>query len=176
MRRRSSPKQKKRLRRSASLLALVVVSLAAAIAQERGPTTVSAAELGRAIDHLGDLDYKARVTAARTVRRSPANQAAPALLQAVAEHKDGYVRFRSLILLTSFNDPRTADTMKEAMASPNDRLREVAYGYLEAHPDPSLTPRLLAAFEKEQGEFVRPSLARALAALAKEPKVTDALI
>jgi HEAT repeat protein len=150
--------------------------MAGVTAQERGPTTVSSAELRRAIDHLGDLDYETRVAAARTVRRSPADQAAPVLLQAVAEHKDGYVRFRSLILLTGFNDPRTADTMKEAMASPNDRLREVAYGYFELHPETALTARLLAAFEKEQGEFVRPSLARALAALSKDPKVTEALI
>jgi HEAT repeat protein len=159
----------------ASLLALVVVSLAAS-AQERGPTTVSATELRQAIDHLGDLDYKTRATAGRTVRRSPAAQAVPALLQAVSGHSDGYVRFRALILLTGFNDPRTADTMKEAMASPNDRLREVAYGYFELHPDPALTPRLLAAFEKEQGEFVRPSLLRAMAALATDAKVTEALI
>jgi HEAT repeat protein len=173
---RTSPNQRKRLRRSVSLLALVVASFATAMAQERGPTTVSPAELRQAIDHLGDLDYKTRVTAARTVRRSPSAQAVPALFQAVTEHADGYVRFRALILLTSFNDPRTADTMKESMASPNDRLREVAYRYFELHPDPSLTARLLAAFEKEQGEFVRPSLIRALAALAKDPKVTEALI
>ena len=116
------------------------------------------------------------MTAARTVRRAPSTQAVPALLQAVAEHADGYVRFRALILLTGFNDPRTTDTMKESMTSPNDRLREVAYRYFELHPDPSLTPRLLAAFEKEQGEFVRPSLIRAMAALSKDPKVTEALI
>ncbi len=173
---RTSPIQRKRLRRSASLLAVVVASLAPAMAQERGPTTVSPAELRQAIDHLGDLDYKTRMTSARTVRRSPAAQAAPALLQAVGEHRDGYVRFRALILLTGFNDPRTADAMKEAMASPNDRLRDVAYQYFELHPDPSLIPRLLAAFEKEQGEFVRPSLLRAMAAVSSNPKVIEALI
>jgi HEAT repeat protein len=175
---RTSPNQRKRPRRSASLLALVVAWFATTtvIAQERGPTSVSPAELRQAIDHLGDLDYKTRMTAARTVRRSPSPQAVPALLQAVAEHADGYVRFRALILLTSFNDPRTADTMKAALTSPNDRLREVAYRYFELHPDSSLTPRLLAAFEKEQGEFVRPSLIRAMAALSQEPKVTEALI
>src|SRR6185503_7822419 len=106
-------------------------------------------------------DYGVRSAAARTVRRSPVPQAVSALLQAVAEHKDGYVRFRGLVLLTGFNDPRTVDTMKESLASPNDRLREVAYRYFEFHPDASLTSRLLAAFEKEQGEFVRPSLTRA---------------
>lgn len=173
---RAKPNQKKRLKRSVSLVLVVVAASAAIAPQERGPTTVSAAELKQAIDHLGDLDYKTRVAAARTVRRSPSGPAVPALLQAVNEHPDGYIRFRALILLTGFNDPRTADAMKEAIASPNDRLREVAYRYFEFHPDPSLTPRLLAAFEKEQGEFVRPSLIRALAALAKEPRVTDALI
>ena len=43
-------------------------------------------------------------------------------------------------------------------------------------PRPSLAPRLLAALDKEEGEFVRPALIRALAAVHKEPKVTDALI
>ena len=65
----------------------------------------------------------------------------PALLQAVSEHADGYIRFRSLTLLTGFNDPRTADQMQEALASPNDRLREVAYGYFEHHPDRALRRR-----------------------------------
>jgi hypothetical protein len=34
----------------------------------------------------------------------------------------------------------------------------------------------LAAFEKEQGEFVRPSLLRAMAAVSSDPKVIEALI
>ena len=69
-----------------------------------------------------------------TVRRAPAPQAVPALLQAVAEHADGYVRFRALVLLTGFNDPRTTDAMRESLTSPNDRLREVAYGFFEHNP------------------------------------------
>ncbi len=114
--------------------------------------------------------------AGRVVRRAPAAQAVPALLQAVQEHKDGYVRFKSLVLLTGFNDPRAADQMREALDSPNDRLREVAYGYFERHPDPALIPRFLAALQKEQGDFVRPSLVRALAAVGDDPKVRDALL
>lgn len=62
------------------------------------------------------------------------------------------------------------------LASPNDRLREVAYGYFERHPEPALIARLLAALEKEQGEFVRPSLVRALAAVGDDPKVRDVLL
>ncbi len=171
------PNRRKKLRRSVSLLlALVVACVATAGAQERGPISVSSVELSRAIDRLGDLDYATRSAAARTVRRSNAPQAVPALLQAVGEHSDGYVRFRALVLLTGFNDPRTSDMMKESLVSPNDRLREVAYGYFELHPDASLTARLLAAFDKEQGEFVRPSLIRSLAALSKDPKVTEALV
>ena len=94
----------------------------------------------------------------------------PALLQAVSEHADGFIRFRALTLLTGFNDPRTVDAMETVMASPNDRLREVAYAYFEQNPDPALAPKLLAALEKEEGEFVRPALVRALAAIGKEPK------
>ena len=43
-------------------------------------------------------------------------------MQAVSEHPDGYVRYRALVLLTGFNDPRARDVMRESLASPNDRL------------------------------------------------------
>jgi HEAT repeat protein len=99
------------------------------------------------------------------------------LLDAAREHADGYIRFKALILLTGFGDPRTVDAMEEALSSPNDRLREVAYGYFEHQPATRLTPRLLTALDKETGEFVRPSLVRALAALASnDPQVRDVLI
>ena len=53
----------------------------------------------------------------------------------------------------------------------------MAYGYFEHQPDPRLAPRLLAALDKETGEFVRPSLVRALAALAPaNPQVRDVLL
>jgi HEAT repeat protein len=143
--------------------------------QERGPTAVTAEELDAAIDRLGDLDYPVRVAAGRTIRRAPPAQAVPALVRTVAQHGDGYVRFRALVILTSFNDPRIADTAREALTSPNDRLREVAYGYFEHHPNPSMTPRLIAALEKEQGDFVRPALVRALAALGTDARVQPAL-
>jgi hypothetical protein len=54
--------------------------------------------------------------------------------------------------------------MREALASPNDRLRAVAYSFFEHNPDRAPVPDLLAAAGKELGEFVRPSLVRALAA------------
>jgi HEAT repeat protein len=173
---RRKPNLRRKPRPSASLLAVFLAAVATLVAQERGPTTVSPGELRQAIDHLGDLEYKTRAAAARTIRRSASGPAVTALLQAVGEHADGYIRFRALVLLTGFNDPRTADTMKESLASPNDRLREVAYRYFELHPDPSLTARFLTALEKEQGEFVRPALIRALGALSKDQKVAEALI
>jgi HEAT repeat protein len=143
---------------------------------ERGPTSVSPEQIQQAIDKLGDFDYPTRMGAGRTLRRAPSAQAAPALLQAAREHADGYVRFRALTLLTGFSDPRLLDVMEEAMTSPNDRLREVAFGYFEQHPVPGLAPRLLAALEKEEGEFVRPALVRALAAIHQQPGVTEVLI
>lgn len=141
---------------------------ARAIAQEPpAPQAVSAAQLKAAIDKLGDLDYATRTSASRTIRRTPAPQAVPALLQAVAEHGDGYVRYRALVLLTGFNDPRTKDAMRSALGSPNDRLRAVAYSFFEHNPDRTLLPDFLTALEKEQGEFVRPAVVRALAALVR---------
>ena len=143
------------------------LGIRAAAAQEpTGPQAVTAAQLQAAIDNLGKLDYAVRTNASRIVRRAPAAQAVPALLQAVAEHADGYVRYRALVLLTGFNDPRTRDSMREALASPNDRLRAVAYSFFEHNPDRALLPQFLTALDKEQGQFVRPSLVRAVAALA----------
>src|SRR5258706_2301146 len=71
--------------------------LDASPAQEpAAPQAVPAAQLQAAINKLGDLDYATRTGAARTVRRTTAAQAVPALLQAVTAHADGYVRYRAL--------------------------------------------------------------------------------
>jgi HEAT repeat protein len=140
------------------------------------PQTVSAASLQTAIDSLGKLDYETRTKASRLVRRTPANQAVPALINAVRSHEDGYVKYRALVLLTGFNDPDTTMVMHEAKASPNDRLRTVAYEYFEHHPNRELIPEMLASLDTEDGEFVRPSLVRALAALGSDPRVSTALL
>ena len=140
------------------------------------PQQVSAGQLKAAIDKLGDFDYAVRTGAARTVRRTVETQAVPALLQTVAEHTDGYVRYRALVILTGFNDPRTKDAMRESRTSPNDRLRTVAYSFFEHHPDRAMIPELLLALDQEQGEFVRPALVRALAAQGDDPRVRQALL
>ena len=108
-----------------------------------------------------------RTAASRTVRRTPAPQAVPALLQAVAEHADGYVRYRALVLLTGFNDPRTKDAMRESLASPNDRLRTVAYSFFEHNPDPRDDPAA-AGRAREGAGRVRPAGARARAGGARQ--------
>ena len=139
------------------------------------PQNTTAAQLQAAIDKLGSLDYTTRTNASRVVRRTASAQAVPALLQAVADHADGYVRYRALVLLTGFNDPRTKDAMRESLASPNDRLRTVGYSFFEHNPDPATIPQFLTALDKEQGEFVRPALVRALAALGADQRVRQAL-
>lgn len=128
---------------------------------------VSPEALAAAIDELGRLDYAVRSKAAQLVRRTPAAQAVPALLEAVTGHADGYVRFRALVLLAGFNDPRADDVMRSLVDDPNDRLREVAYAWFEAHPQPEMAPRLLARLETELAEFVRPALVRALASIGR---------
>jgi len=140
------------------------------------PQAVSPADLQAAIDKLGVLDYDTRTAASRTIRRTPAPQAVVALRRAVAEHADGYVRYRALVLLTGFNDPRTKDAMLASIQSPNDRLRTVAYSFFEHHPERTMVPDLLAALEKERAEFVRPALIRALAALGDDPRVQQTLV
>ena len=140
------------------------------------PQATSAAQLQAAIDKLGSLDYNTRTDASRLVRRTAASQAVPALLSAVAQDADGYVRFRALVLLTAFNDPRIKDAVRESLSSPNDRLRTVAYNFLEHNPDKSMLPDLLAALDKEQAEFVRPALIRALAAHGDDARAQAVLV
>ena len=137
---------------------------------------VAIEQLHDAIDHLGAFDDLARMKASSTVRRADGPMAVAALLDAVDTHRDGYVRYRALVLLTGFKDPRIHDAMAHALEDPNDRLRAVGYEYFEHHPDPSLLPSLLAALDKETAEFVRPSLVRALAAQGSDPKVQQALM
>ena len=137
--------------------------------------TVSPAELTAAIGKLGAFEYSDRARAAQVVRRAPGPMAVPALLQATGEHADGYVRYRALVLLSTYADPRVPDEMERLSTDPNDRLRAVAYAYFERHPNPSLVPQLLEAFDKEVAEFVRPALARALAAHGADPKVRASL-
>ena len=165
----------RRLRTAVGVFCLL--SAVSAFGQEpSGPQAVSPAQLTAAINKLGDLDYDTRTAASRTVRRTSPTQAVPALLAAVSEHADGYVRYRALVLLTGFNDPRTRDAMRESLTSPNDRLRTVAYSFFEHNPDKAMVPVLLAALAKEQAEFVRPALVRALAAHGSDPMVQKTLI
>lgn len=157
--------------------ALSAVLVLRAQAQEpAAPQAIAAAQLQAAIDKLGDLDYATRTAASRTVRRTAGEQAVPALLRTVAEHADGYVRYRALVLLTGFNDPRTKDSMRESLKSPNDRLRAVAYSFFEHNPDPLLQPDFLGALDKEQGEFVRPAVVRAVASLASKGGAASAAL
>jgi len=136
---------------------------------------ISPAQLKAAIDNLGKFDAATRTTAARSVRRAPAAQALPALMEAAAGHADGYVRFRALVLLSGFNDPRAREPMSSALDDPNDRLRTVAYAYFEHNVERGMSARLLKKLDKEDGEFVRPALTRALAAYGDEPAVQTVL-
>ena len=154
---------------------LVVFCMARPVAQEPvpGKDGVTPAQVKAAIDKLGVLEFPVRMQAARTVRRAGTAVAVPLLSEAAASHKDGYVRFRALVLLSGFNDPGTRDVMTRMLVDPNDRLRSVAYTYFGHHPDPAALPRLLDALSKEDSEFVRPALTRAIAAYGTDTKVRE---
>ena len=137
--------------------------------------TSDKAVLQAAIDKLGKLDYQTRAEASATLRRAPAAAVVPMLVEGARRHSDGYVRFRALVLLSGFNDPKTRPVFLDALVDENDRLREVAYAYVEDHPDPALAPKLLQALDREQAEFVRPALIRAIAAHGADPKVQAVL-
>jgi len=157
------------------LCADTLQSPASAAKPANASVSVSPAELTAAIGKLGAFEYSDRAKAAQVVRRAPGPMAVPALLQATGEHADGYVRYRALVLLSTYADPRVPDEMERLSSDPNDRLRAVAYAYFERHPNPAIVPQLLEAFDKELAEFVRPALARALAAHGTDPKVRAAL-
>jgi HEAT repeat protein len=160
--------------RAFSCVVFLVLTGALSAQAPRGGQT-PAAQLKAAVDNLGKFDAPTRLAAAKAVRRAAAAQAVPALMNAAAGHADGYVRFRALVLLSGFNDPRARDVMSTALDDPNDRLRTVAYTYFEHHTERGMSARLLKMLEKEDGEFVRPALTRALAAYGDEPAVQTAL-
>ena len=143
--------------------------------QEQRESAVTPQKLKQSIDQLGMIDYAARTAAARTIRRVPAAAAVPALLEAVAGHSDSYVRFRALVLLSGFNDSRIREAMSQAVTAPNDRLRAVGYAYFERSPDAQILPRLIEALSKEDSEFVRPALTRALAAYGSDSRAREIL-
>jgi hypothetical protein len=137
---------------------------------------VTAAQVKTAVGLLGSFEFPVRMDAARTVRRADPATALPALLEAIAnESGDWYVRFRALVLLSGFNDPRTGNVMVKMLGEKNDRLRALAYSWFEHHRDPIILPRLLSALGREETEFVRPALTRALAAYGSDPKVREAM-
>jgi hypothetical protein len=171
---------------------LVVLVACATILDSQAPTTNSqppaaksqppapkpqppTPSLQTSIDRLGKFEAPVRIAASREVRRAPAAQAVPALMAAAGGHADGYVRFRALVLLAGFNDTRAREVMSSALDDPNDRLRTVAYAYFEHNKERGMSARLIKMLDKEDGEFVRPALTRALAAYGDEPEVQKQL-
>lgn len=162
---------------------LVAIAGASLLAQapapvggDRGPQAIAQEALQAAIDALGSLDFNTRMNAARTVRRAPPEVVVPALIRASESHADGFVRFRALVLLTGFEDARTREVVQKVVSDPNDRLRTVAYAFYEHHPDATALPLLLKALHREESEFVRPALIRALAAQGSDGRVRDTLL
>jgi HEAT repeat protein len=131
--------------------------------------------LSKAIDQLVSFDFATRTEAARTVRRTAAAEAVPALASAALTHKDGYVRYRALVLLAGYGDASAGATMRKLLADPNDRIRAVTYGWFEHHPSAETVAALITALAREQSEFVRPALTRALAASQSDPSAQRAL-
>jgi HEAT repeat protein len=160
---------------AALLAALARVPVAVPALAQVPAEEVTADQLRKAIDTLGSLEFPVRTEAARTVRRAAATAAVPALMRAVSSHTDEYVRFRALVILTGFNDPRTREIVMKSIGDRNDRLRAVGYAWLEHNPEPTLVPRLLQALSREESEFVRPALTRALAVYTADPKVREVM-
>jgi HEAT repeat protein len=158
---------------TAVLLAAGIWVSAAQAAQQAATATQT--ELAAAIAELGSFDLDTRTNAARAIRRAPVAATAPELERAVRSHKDEYVRFRALVILAGMNRDVRA-LIRDVMTDRNDRLRTVAYQWLEHHPEPAMAPALLTALGRERSEFVRPALTRALAAHGADAEVQKALV
>lgn len=153
----------------------LVIALRVLVA-EPGTAQTTPDQLRPTLDLLGDFDHAVRMEASRTLRRAPPEVAVPLLVETVSQHPDSYVQFRAIVLLDGFGDPRSRSVFEEALASPNDRVRAVAYDYFEQEPDRGVIPKLLTAFDTETSEFVRPALMRALAAHDENAAVRERLV
>jgi HEAT repeat protein len=161
-------------RRCRRVLPLLLLMLACAhVSSAQAP---AARDLPALVGHLGDLEYRTRMNAARQIRRAPAPDAIAALTAAIKSSSDEFVRYRALVLLTGLGDRNTPALVQSLIADKNDRVREVSYRWLADHPDANLISRLLQALQTEQAEFVRPVLVRALAVLDGDSGVQRALL
>ena len=163
-----------------SVVAVLTVAGGGGLVAQQSPAagasaTATSAEITAAIGQLGSFDFAVRTQAARTIRRATAATASPLLADAVKAHKDSYVRYRSLVLLTALDEKRAAETINAVIGDRDDRLRTVSYQWYEHHPDPSIVPALVSALPSEQSEFVRPALTRALAAQGSVAQAQTAL-
>src|SRR6185295_6009815 len=145
-----------------TLALMAAIPGAAPVLLQQPQTEASTAALKTAIDHLGDFDHAIRTDAARTMRRGSAAVAVPMLVAAARSHTDEYVRYRALTLLSGFGGAPAVSLMADLRGERNDRVRIVVYAWYEHNPDPAVLPSLLEAFNKEDSEFVRPALTRAL--------------
>jgi len=159
--------------RRAGMAAIAAIGLAARLA---AGGRQAAPSLPSVIGQLGSLDFKTRMAAAQTIRRVPAATAIPALVDAARGNADGYVRYQALVLLSGFGPEAANQAMRLALTDKNDRLRAVACAWFEHHPQPGVTPTLVAALTTEDSEFVRPALTRAIAATRDEARVTATLV
>jgi HEAT repeat protein len=157
----------------AGVAAIAAIGLAARLAADGRQAAPS---LPSVIGQLGSLDFKTRIAAAQTIRRLPVTTAIPALVDAARGNPDGYVRYQTLVLLSGFGPDAANQTMRQVLTDKNDRLRTVAYAWFEHHPQPDVTPALVAALTTEVSEFVRPALTRAIAATQDEARVTATLV
>lgn len=102
-----------------------MVVLAAVMFVTADRPAVQSSERTPHIDSLSVFDYATRTRAARMLRRAPAADVVPALDAAAHGHADQFVRYRALVLLTSFRAPDTPDLMRGLLTDRNDCVREV---------------------------------------------------
>jgi HEAT repeat protein len=160
------------------VLAMTAGAWGAVAAQPAAPIQSPASEAGLTvtIDRLGAFDFQERTAAARDIRRAPAAAVVPLLERAARSHRDEYVRYRALVLLSGFGESAAGPVMQALVADHNDRIRTVVFEWFERHRTPAVLGALLDALPQERSEFVRPALTRALAASHEDPRAREALL
>jgi HEAT repeat protein len=155
-------------------VAFTLLSSSSAVSQDPTPAG-TAPDIQEHIANLATLEFPVRMHAARLIRRTPGEQAVPALIESMRHSSNEFVRFRAFVLLTAFSGRSTRDLVREAIDDRNDRIREVAYKWLERHPDERLADSLIERL-KVESEFVRPAVVGALAALGADTVVRRVLL
>ena len=116
------------------------------------------------------------MNAARALRRVAPAEVVPALIEATRRHADEFVRYRALIVLTSFNDRSTPELMRTLLQDRNDRVRGCIPVVSNETPSRRSVHRSSRRSTRNNRSSCGPLSIRAVAALPSNDAVRRALV